>query len=167
MPASFVTTPPSPSAPPHTSPATRHPVVPGALGDLHTPTVAPWALLQMPAQHSVSVAHTSPVCVQNDPLVHLPLVQSFEQHSVLVVHALPEVRQAPFRGTQTFEPPSTMPHVPLQHSDDVVQAWLSVVHWEAPQVPLLQTNVQQSCGIAQVLPAALHALTGFAHAFVC
>jgi hypothetical protein len=95
------------------------------------------------------------------------LVQSFEQHSVLVVHALPEVRHAPFRGTQVFDPASPVPQLPLQHCADVAQAWLSVVHWLAPQVPLLQTNVQQSSGIVQALPAALQELTGFAHAFVC
>src|SRR6185436_2570242 len=42
-----------------------------------------------------------------------------------------------------------------QHSADVAHAWLSDVHCIEPQVPPLQTKVQQSCGTAQVAPAAL------------
>ena len=55
------------SAPaPQTSPATVQPVVPGAVGSLHVPIVAPLALVQMPPQHSVFVLQMSPVCVQNE-----------------------------------------------------------------------------------------------------
>ena len=58
---------PSPAAPaPHTSPASLQLVAPGALGVVHRPTEAPEAFTHSPAQHSASVPHASPVCVQND-----------------------------------------------------------------------------------------------------
>jgi hypothetical protein len=67
---------------PQTSPATVHPVVPGALGCAQTPRVTPLALLQRPPQHSRSDAHVSPVCVQYEPPVEQrPLLQNFEQQS--------------------------------------------------------------------------------------
>jgi len=74
--------PPSPAAPaPQTSPATVQPVVPGALGCLQRPSVAPCALVQSPPQHSKSDAQTSPVWLQYDPPTeHDPLLQTFEQH---------------------------------------------------------------------------------------
>jgi hypothetical protein len=109
-------------------------------------------LLQKPPQHSKSLAQTSPFCVQKDPPEHFPPLQSFEQQSAPVVHALLDVRQPGFRGTQT--PP--VPQLPLQHCDELVQAWLSLVHCEEPQTPWSQTKVQQSCGMVQEPPADLH-----------
>jgi hypothetical protein len=42
----------------------------------HVPSAAPIALLQAPAQHSISVTHVSPVCVQNEtPFEHNPFEQ--------------------------------------------------------------------------------------------
>jgi hypothetical protein len=134
-------TPPSPVVPPHTSPATVHPVVPGALGVPHTPRAAPAeALLQMPPQHSRPVEQALPVVVQNEPPgSHVPLVQSFEQHSEPAVQPLPVVRHTGLSGVQT--PP---PQVPLQHWAPVVHAWLSVVHGVVPHWPPSHTNVQHS-----------------------
>jgi hypothetical protein len=69
-------------------------------------------LLQRPPQHSASRAQTSPVCVQKDPpAAHAPLVQSFEQHSPFVAHALPRVRHSALSGVHV--PPAAQ--VPLQH----------------------------------------------------
>jgi hypothetical protein len=66
-PPSFTEMPPSGVTPPHTAPATKQPVVPGAAGALHVPSVAPAALPQMPPQHSRSFEHASPFCMQNEP----------------------------------------------------------------------------------------------------
>jgi hypothetical protein len=147
MPASLNVTPLSPVAAPtpHTSPATAQPVVPGALGWRHKPSVAPVALLQRPPQHSPSLAQALPVCVQNEPSVQLPLRQSFEQHSLCAVHELPVVLQAGLSGLQVWAPPSApAAQLPPQHWAEVVQAWLSDVHGVDPHFPPVQTNVQQS-----------------------
>jgi len=91
--------------------------------------------------------------VQNDPPTpQVPLMHPFEQHCALVVHPLPDVRHAVVSGVHI--PP--VPQVPLQHCADDVQARLSLVHWVAPHAPFSQTSVQQSCGIEQDAPAALH-----------
>jgi hypothetical protein len=117
----------------------------------------------MPLQHSKLLAHTSVFCVQNDPPpVQRPFWQTLEQQSPWFMHALPDVRHDPLRGVHV--PPA--PHVPLQHCADVVQAWLSVVHCVEPQVPPVQTNVQQFCGIAQGLPAARHMPLGCEQTFI-
>jgi hypothetical protein len=87
IPPSVMTVPPL-----QASPATWHPVVPGALGWRQSPSVAPPALLHSPPQHSASVAHASPVCTQNEPPAEqAPLLQSFEQHSAFAMHELPAV----------------------------------------------------------------------------
>jgi hypothetical protein len=109
-------------------------------------------LVQKPPQHSKLLAQTSPFCVQNDPPPQRPALQSFEQHSAPVVHALLVVRQVGFRGTQT----PSLAQFPLQHCDELVQAWWSVVHCDEPHTPLSHTNVQQSCGMVQEPPADLH-----------
>ena len=49
-----------------TCPATVQPPEPGAVATLHVPSVAPTAFVQIPPQHSTSVLHTSPVCVQKE-----------------------------------------------------------------------------------------------------
>jgi hypothetical protein len=127
-----------------------HPVVPGAAGWRQTPTVAPLALLQSPPQHSRSEAQASPVCVQYEPPVEqTPFVQNFEQQSAWAMHELPAVLQDPFRGTQVPL------QLPLQHCAELVHAWLSDVHCVEPQVPPLQTKVQQSCGTEHEAPGAL------------
>jgi hypothetical protein len=140
-PASLNDTPPSPPiVPPHTSPATAHPVVPGAVGVPQVPTVAPEALLQRPPQHSMPVRQTLPVVVQNEPPgSHVPFVQTFEQHSEFAVQPLPVVRHAGLSGVQT-----PAPQVPLQHWAELVQAWLSEVHWLPLHFPPSHANVQHS-----------------------
>src|SRR5437868_6678108 len=96
------------SAPaPQTSPETVHPPLPGADGTEHVPSVRPFSFVHRPPQHSTLVLHTSPVCVQNDGLLsHVPFAQSFEQHSALPVHVLPEVRHDPLSGVHVLPPPS-------------------------------------------------------------
>ena len=135
-------TPPVPpsTTPPHATPATVHCVAPGALGIPQVPRFAPAALLQSPPQHSLFTAHTSPFCAQNDPLEQTPLLQSFEQQSPFVEHALPVVRHVGFSGAQA----PVASHVPLQHCVALVQGWLSETHWEPPQVPALHASVQHS-----------------------
>ena len=50
----------------HTCPATVQPPEPGAVATLQSPSVEPTAIVQIPPQHSLSVLHTSPVCVQKE-----------------------------------------------------------------------------------------------------
>ena len=132
--------PPASVGAPHTWPATVHSVVPGADGGLHVPSVAPCALVQSPPQHSKSVAQTSPLCVQNEgaPL-QVPFRQYFEQQSPWAAQALPAVRQPVFSGAHLLDA-----QFPPQHWAETVHAWLSDVQIVAPQVPPLQTSVQQS-----------------------
>jgi hypothetical protein len=78
--------------------------------------------------------------VQNEPLpVQTPFWQTLEQQSPWLVQALPDVRQDVLSGVQV--PPA--PQVPLQHWAELVHAWLSDVHCVEPQMPPLQTKVQQ------------------------
>ena len=145
----------------HTSPATRHPVVPGALGWVHTPTEAPDFLVQMPAQQSVSFAQVSPVCVQKETLpAHTPFLQTCEQHSPSPPQVLPAVLQPVFRGSQP-----DVPQLPLQHCASVVHGCWSEVHRVAPHLPPSQTSVQHSVGPLQESPAALQPPTGFVQVF--
>ena len=67
--------PPSPVvADAHTCPAETQPGTPPPVGaTLHVPSAAPAALVHAPPQHSVSLEHTSPSCVQNDGFaLHTP-----------------------------------------------------------------------------------------------
>lgn len=97
--------------PPHTSPATLQPVVPGAEGCVQVPRVAPLLFVQMPAQQSVSLAQASSVCVQKETLpLHVPLLQIPEQQSPLPPQELPAVLQLVLSGTQ-----AEFVHLPLQH----------------------------------------------------
>jgi hypothetical protein len=106
----------------------------------------------------------SPFCAQNETApAQMPLLQTREQQSPCAEHSLPAVRHDGFSGTHVPLPASAVAlHFPPQHSAEVEQAWLSDVQSLAPHVPLLQTKVQQSCGIAQELPAVLQSLMGFA-----
>jgi hypothetical protein len=47
----------------HSTPL-KHPPAPVAGARAQSPRAAPFSLLQSPAQHSASVVHTSPDCVQ-------------------------------------------------------------------------------------------------------
>jgi hypothetical protein len=152
IPASFKTTPPSPVAPaPQTWPAIKQPVVPGASGSVQVPTAAPDCLVQIPAQHSSSVAHASPVWKQNDGRPeHLPPEQYLEQHSPWPPQVLPAVLHSVFSGWHT-----AFAQVPLQHCALPVQAWLSEVHAFAPQRPPSHTTEQHSVGAVQLAPPGL------------
>ena len=154
-PASFKTTPPSMTlAPaPHTSPAPRQPVVPGACGCVQVPTVAPEAMLQMPVQHWPLALQTSPSCVQNETCnAQFPPLHSLEQQSVLAVQVLPEVLQVPLSGMQTLPPASPAAQVPLQHSALLEHVWLSEVQAPA-QAPLTQLRPQQSVAVEHDSPS--------------
>jgi hypothetical protein len=139
--------PPSTTAP-QANPATVHPVAPGTEGILQIPTVAPAALLQSPPQHSTLATHASPFCAQNEPFEQKPLLQTLEQQSPWLEHALPVVRHVGFSGAQV----PAASQVALQHCAELVQGWLSETHCEPPQVPLSQTSVQHSWRLAQGLP---------------
>ena len=95
------------------------------------PSVAPAALVHLPPQHSKSVPHESPSCVQYDGLPsQMPFVQTFEQHSVPAPHGLPDVLQTALKGAHF---PAV--HFPPQHSPSAAQVWLSAVHCLAEQLP--------------------------------
>jgi hypothetical protein len=137
-----------------TSPAGVQSDTPATAGTPQTPRLAPEAFVQAPPQQSASVAQASPSCVQKDGLPsQTPFVQSFEQQSALPAQGLPLVLQLGLRGAHVFVPAAQLPP---QHWESELQAWLSAVHWVAPQVPLPHTNVQHSGPAAQVAPAALH-----------
>src|SRR5689334_21135883 len=144
--------PPSATAP-QAWPATVQLLAPPGSGWPQRPTVAPCALLQRPPQHSLFVEQTSPFCVQKEPFEQTPPLQSFEQQSACAVQALPVVRHSGLSGAHTL----LALHVPLQHCAEVVQAWLSAVHCDAPQAPASQTSVQQSSGLVHALPLGRHA----------
>ena len=129
---------------------------------VHVPRVAPGATLQIPPQQSRGLEQTSPSCVQNDePRSHLPFLHSFEQHSPLVVHAFPEVRQVPLSGWHV-----PFVHLPPQQAPSLVQAPLSATQVLEEHTPLLQARVQQSVLAEQLAPAAAHLPTDDAHAWV-
>jgi len=149
--------------PPQSVPAGRQLVAPGAVTVPHVPSAAPPAFWQSPAQHSKSVEHTSPVCTQNEGLPHTPALHVFEQHSAPVVHGLPEVRHAAFKGVHVPPPAPSGAQRPPQQSPSVPHAPLSATHCLFEHVPPVQENVQHSLPVAQVAPGALHAVIGAAH----
>jgi hypothetical protein len=132
------------------------------MGVEHVPRVAPGATLQIPPQQSRGLEQTSPVWVQNEePRSHLPLLQSFEQHSPLLVHAFPDVRQVPLSGWQ-----APFVHLPPQQAPSLVQVPLSATQVLDEQTPLLQTRLQQSVLAEQLAPAGAHLPTDDAQAWV-
>jgi hypothetical protein len=157
-----VTTPPSPVAPsPHTWPAIKQPVVPGALGSPQVPTATPDCLVQIPVQHSASVAQRSLICRQNDGCPeHRPPEQYLEQQSPCPAQVLPAVLHPEFSGWHR-----PLVQVPPQHCAPLVHAWLSETHTLAPQRPPSQTSVQHSVGAAQLSPAALQLPAGVVQVF--
>ena len=73
--------------------------------------------MQRPPQHSVSVAHASPSCTQNDePVAQVPPVQRLEQHSLACVQGLPVDLQVVESGVQVFGAPLAPSQRPLQQS---------------------------------------------------
>jgi hypothetical protein len=161
--------PPSFAAPPHDSPATMHCDPPGAAGTEHVPSVIPAFFVQSPPQHSPSVEHTSPVCVQNDDwLEQRPFTQRCEQQSPLVEHVLPEVLHELLSGVHVLpasappSPPATGLQEPPQQLAFEVHGWLSEMHSCELHLPLVQTNEQHSLLVAQLPPAWTHWPTGFA-----
>jgi hypothetical protein len=119
-------------------------------------------MVQIPPQQSRELEQTSPVWVQNDePRSHFPFLQSFEQHSPLLAHALPEVRQVPLSGWH-----APFVHLPPQQAPSLVQAPLSATQVLDEQTPLLQARVQQSVLAEQLAPAAAHLPTDDAQAWV-
>jgi len=144
--------PPSYRAPPEqVSPAVVQPVAPPPPPTAHRPSEAPAALLQRPPQHSKSLAHASPLCVQNEGAEQKPSLHSFEQHSVFCVQALPEVRQTALSALH-----APLSQVPPQHSPFCVHVWPSPVHCLAEHVPLVHEKVQQSTFDVQAEPGPPH-----------
>jgi hypothetical protein len=91
---------------------------------VHTPSVAPSAMVHLPPQHSKSVRHVSPACTQYEGAgEQSPSTQYFEQQSAGASHGYPEVRHAPFSGAQT-----SFVQTPPQHSSFAVHAAPSAVH---------------------------------------
>jgi hypothetical protein len=75
---------------------------------------------QLPVQHWLFVKQTSPCWVQKETEPEqTPFWHRFEQHCVLSVQPLPEVRQPPPGLTDAHLPPV---QIPLQQSDASVQA---------------------------------------------
>lgn len=86
---------------------------------LHVPRLLPGVMVHRFEQQSVSLAHTSFICRQNeDALEQVPPWHRPEQHSVFAPQLLPALLQPPgFSGTHTFEA-----QLPLQHAPGDVQA---------------------------------------------
>jgi hypothetical protein len=106
-----------------TSPAGVQPVVPAGKVTAHVPRLAPVAFTHDPPQQSPSAVQASPSWTQKEGLAsQTPFVQSFEQHSVPIVHGLPLVLQLALSGVQVFAPPSAAAHAPPQHCESVVHA---------------------------------------------
>ena len=108
-------------------------------------------MLQRPPQQSVSLAHASPSCLQNEGLAQTPWEQYCEQHSAAAVQGLPAVLQVTLSGAHV-----PFVHCPPQHSALAVQVWPSAVHAVALHFPLMQLPVQQSVPAAHAAFAAMH-----------
>src|SRR5438552_659310 len=114
----------------------------------------PEVALQLPEQQSPARAHTSPGWMQNDDAMsQTPLLHSFEQHSLLPAHVLPDVLHEVLSAVQV--PP---PQVPLAQSPLLVHAVPSEAAGVAEQVPLLQFKLAQSVATAQLVPAGARLL---------
>jgi hypothetical protein len=124
-------------------------------GAPQVPSVAPAAIVQTPPQQSGPCEQVSPLWMQKeDAIEQWPEAQSFEQHSELCAHALPDVLHDLLSAVQL--PPE---HVPLQQSALAEHACPSetqvcVAHW-----PPTQESEQQSSDVLHVAPAASQ-LTG-------
>jgi len=101
-----------------------------------------------PLQHSLALAHASPVSAQNEGWPQIPLAQYVEQQSLPFMHVLPNVRQD---GLSAAQCPLT--HLRLQQLSSEVQVWPSFVH-AAPQVPFTQRTLQQLVSNMQDAPCA-------------
>jgi hypothetical protein len=156
-----------------TTPSWRQVPAPVVWTSWQTPSVAPWAFAHQPPQQSVSREQASPGWIQKDaPSAHLPFEHRPEQHSVgaapsaavpmpLLVQGLPAVRQAAFSGWQCAPL-----QLPLQHSAEVAQVWLSAVQlaavaqtWRA----VSHCRLQQSVASAHELPGPLHVVIDDLH----
>lgn len=137
----------------------EHSVAPG-IGCVHVPSAAPAPIAQMPPQHSVSCAHESPFCVQNDDAPQNPLVlHADEQQSVPAVQGFPSVLHV---GLSAMHEP--FEHAPLQHWLSVVHADASAVHCVLEHTLLTQLSEQQSVFAEHDEPATEHVVGFAAHA---
>jgi len=130
----------------------------------HTPRVAPDCFEHHPPQQSTSREQASPGWMQNDepstqwPALHSPEQQVFAAAAspdvdAVASHGLPAVMQAVVRGWH-LEPVQLW----LQHSEDVVHAWLSATHAGADEQRCLVVShcrLQQSVATAHELPRPL------------
>ena len=114
------------------------------------PIVWPEAIVHTPPQQAELSVQASRFWMQKDDATEQrPDAQSFEQHSALVVQALPEVLQAGVSALQT--PPA---HAPLQQSESAAHASASEVHACAEQCPPTHESEQQSRDVAHGASAA-------------
>jgi hypothetical protein len=134
-----------------TVPSGSQPPAPDAATTPHTPSVKPACFVQRPPQQSVSVAHASPVWMQNDGCEQRPLLQYCEAHCEFMVQGSPVVPVDPLSEAHV---PAL--HFSLQHSPSAVHAPLSATHWVAEHAPPTHDTVQQP-------RLFVHAAPGFAH----
>jgi hypothetical protein len=125
-----------------------------------TPRVAPVCFEHQPPQQSVSREQASPGWMQNDePSTQWPLLHRPEQHVFAAdpspdgAQGFPAVMHAVVRGWH-FAPLQLW----LQHSEEVVHAWLSATHAVADEqrcVVVSHCRLQQSVAAAHELPRPL------------
>jgi hypothetical protein len=114
----------------------------------------PVPFLQSPEQQPLLSLQTSPVWMQKDaPSLQMPSWQRVEQHCVLSVHGLPEVRQTVLSGWHT--PPVQLPP---QHSLELAHAARSARQALALQRPPVQAREQHSVDVVQAPPVSVHLL---------
>jgi hypothetical protein len=149
------------------APLTSHCVAPGALATApHEPSAAPAAFTQFPPQHAKLLAQTSPACAQKETASEqVPLLQSFEQHSLPPPQGLPDVLHDVLSGLQTPPPLPSGTHEPPQHSLLLPHARLSATHCLLAHWPPMHEKVQHSGPAAHAAPGSLQLPIGAVHTF--
>jgi hypothetical protein len=123
---------------------------PAAATTPQRPSVAPAAFVQLPPQHSTSLAQASPFCVQNEAAPQMPFLQYLEQQSPFAAHVLPDVLHVALSAAHF---PAV--HLPPQHSPSAAHVPLSAVHCFVPHLPLRHENVQHWLFVVHVDSAVL------------
>jgi hypothetical protein len=138
-----------------TVPATLHEPVPEIARVWQVPASAPDGITQLPLQHWAESVQVSWRWRQNEPpALHVPLVQSCEQHWVLLVQVSPEDVHVPL--LIAWQVPE---HLPVQHSvfdEHAVPSALQALAWQrwlTPQKPEQQSLLTWH---TVVEPVAMH-----------
>jgi hypothetical protein len=108
-------------------------------------------LVQMPPQHWVPVAQTSPSWMHQDEAWQRLPEHRPEQQSAPVVQGLFSVLQVVLSGVQV-----PMVQLPLQHSASLAQTLVSAVHAGRLQTPPVHVPEQQSEGCVHAAPTWKH-----------